>query len=150
MKFEIIDGADVITLEQHGQFATITATKRDSAKIKITAEHDGKVIKEIEKTIRVVPNVYSMEFADSAKEYGIENILTIGGKNHKGRPDARTIFVRVVTEAGAETFTDEFMNVAFSDDKEFLHARRNRKKTPTRFLRKSGQRARGLPRLTHS
>lgn len=114
--FEIIDGADVITLEQHGQFATITATKRGSAKIKITAEHDGKVIKEIEKTIRVVPNVYSMEFADSAKEYGIENILTIGGKNHKGRPDTRTIFVRVVTEAGAETFTDEFMNVAFSDD----------------------------------
>ena len=116
VKFEIIDGADVIALEQHGQFATITATKRGFAKIKITAEHDGKVIKEIEKTIRVVPNVYSMEFADSAKEYGIENILTIGGKNPKGRPDTRTIFVRVVTEAGAETFTDEFMNVAFSDD----------------------------------
>lgn len=116
VKFEIIDGADVITLEQHGQFATITATKRGFAKIKITAEHDGKVIKEIEKTICVVPNVYSMEFADSAKEYGIENILTIGGKNHKGRPDTRTIFVRVVTEAGSETFTDEFMNVAFSDD----------------------------------
>lgn len=116
VKFEIIDGADVITLEQHGQFATITATKRGFAKIKITAEHDGKVIKEIEKTIRVVPNVYAMEFADSAKEYGIENILTIGGKNPKGRPDTRTIFVRVVTEAGAETFTDEFMNVAFSDD----------------------------------
>lgn len=119
VKFEINDGADVITLERHGQFATITATKRGFAKIKITAEHDGKVIKEIEKTIRVVPNVYSMEFADSAKEYGIENILTIGGKNPKGRPDTRTIFVRVVTEAGAETFTDEFlkfMNVAFSDD----------------------------------
>ena len=116
VKFEIIDGADVITLEQHGQFATITATQRGFAKIKITAEHDGKVIKEIEKTIRVVPNVYSMEFADSAKEYGIENILTIGGKNPKGRPDTRTIFVRVVTEAGAETFADEFMNVAFSDD----------------------------------
>lgn len=116
VKFEIIDGADVITLEQRGQFATITATQRGFAKIKITAEHDGKVIKEIEKTIRVVPNVYSMEFADSAKEYGIENILTIGGKNPKGRPDTRTIFVRVVTEAGSETFTDEFMNVAFSDD----------------------------------
>lgn len=116
VKFEIIDGADVITLEQHGQFATITATKRGFAKIKITAEHDGKVIKEIEKTIRVVPNVYSMEFADSAKEYGIENILTIGGKKPNGRPDTRTIFVRVVTEAGSETFTDEFMNVAFSDD----------------------------------
>ena len=113
--FEIIDGADVITLEQHGQFANITATKRGFAKIKITAEHDGKSFY-VEKTIRVVPNVYSMEFADSAKEYGIENILTIGGKNHKGRPDTRTIFVRVVTEAGAETFTDEFMNVAFSDD----------------------------------
>lgn len=117
MKFEILPGgADVITLEKHGQFANITATKRGSARIKITAEHDGKVIKEIEKTIRVVPNVYSMEFADSAKEYGIENILTIGGKNPKGRPDTRAIFVRVVTEAGAETFTDEFMNVAFSDD----------------------------------
>lgn len=114
--FEIIDGADVITLEQHGQFATITATKRSVAHIKITAEHDGKVITEITKKIHVVPNVYSMEFADSAKEYGIENILTIGGKNHKGRPDTRTIFVRVVTEAGSETFTDEFMNVAFSDD----------------------------------
>ena len=116
VKFEIIDGADVITLEQHGQFATITATKRGFAKIKITAEHDGKVIKEIEKTIRVVPNVYSMEFSDSAKEYGIENILTIGGRKPNGRQDARTIFVRVVTEAGSETFTDEFMNVAFSDD----------------------------------
>lgn len=116
VNFEIRDDTDVITLEKHGRFATITATKRGSAKIKITAEHDGKVIKEIEKTIRVVPNVYSMEFADSAKEYGIENILTIGGKNPKGRPDARTIFVRVVTEAGSETFTDEFMNVAFSDD----------------------------------
>lgn len=116
VKFEIIDGSDVITLEQHGQFANITATKRGFAKIKITAEHDGKVIKEIEKTIRVVPNVYSMEFADSAKEYGIENILTIGGRKSNGRPDARTIFVRVVTEAGTETFTDEFMNVAFSDD----------------------------------
>lgn len=114
--FEIIDGADVITLEQHGQFANITATKRGFAKIKITAKHDGKVIKEIEKTIRVVPNVYSMEFADSAKEYGIENILTIGGKKPNGRPDTRTIFIRVVTEAGSETFTDEFMNVAFSDD----------------------------------
>lgn len=120
VKFEIIRGADVITLEQHGQFANITATKRGFAKIKITAEHDGKVIKEIEKTIRVVPNVYSMEFADSAKEYGIENILTIGGRKPNGRADTRTIFVRVVTEAGAETFKDEFMNVAFSDDKEFF------------------------------
>ena len=120
VNFEISDDTDVITLEKHGRFATITATKRGSAKIKITAEHDGKVIKEIEKTICVVPNVYSMEFADSAKEYGIENILTIGGKNPKGRQDARTIFVRVVTEAGAETFTDELMNVAFSDDKKFF------------------------------
>lgn len=120
VKFEIIDGADVITLEQHGQFANITATKRGSAKIKITAEHDGKVIKEIEKTICVVPNVYSMEFADSAKEYGIENILTIGGRKPNGRADTRTIFVRVVTEAGAETFTDEFMNVAFFADDDSL------------------------------
>lgn len=120
VNFEIIKGSDVITLEQHGQFATITATKRGSAKITITAKHDGKVIKEIEKTILVVPNVYSMEFADSAKEYGIENILTIGGRKPDGKPDTRTIFVRVVTEAGAETFTDEFMNVAFSDDKEFF------------------------------
>ena len=119
VNFEISD-TDVITLEQHGRFATITATKRGSAKIKITAEHDGKPIKEIEKTILVVPNVYSMEFADSAKEYGIENILTIGGRKPDGKPDTRTIFVRVVTEAGAETFTDEFMNVAFSDDKEFF------------------------------
>lgn len=116
VNFEISDDTDVITLEKHGQFATITATKRGSAKIKITAKHDGKDIKEIEKTILVVPNVYSMEFADSAKEYGIENILTIGGKKPNGRPDTRTIFVRVVTEAGSETFTDEFMNVAFSDD----------------------------------
>lgn len=115
VKFEIDGATDVITLEQYGPFANITAKKRGFAKIKITAEQDGEVI-EIEKTICVVPNVYSMEFADSAKEYGIENILTIGGKNHKGRPDTRTIFVRVVTEAGAETFTDEFMNVAFSDD----------------------------------
>ena len=120
VKFEIIDGADVITLEQHGQFANITATKRGFAKIKITTEHDGKVIKEIEKTIRVVPNVYSMEFADSAKEYGIENILTIGGRKPNGRADTRTIFVRVVTEAGAETFTDEFMNVAFFADDDSL------------------------------
>lgn len=120
VNFEISDDTDVITLEKHGRFATITATKRGSAKIKITAEHDGKVIKEIEKTILVVPNVYSMEFADSAKEYGIENILTIGGRKPDGKPDTRTIFVRVVTEAGAETFTDEFMNVAFSDDKEFF------------------------------
>lgn len=120
VNFEISDDTDVITLEQHGRFATITATKRGSAKIKITAEHDGKPIKEIEKTILVVPNVYSMEFADSAKEYGIENILTIGGRKPDGKPDTRTIFVRVVTEAGSETFTDEFMNVAFSDDKEFF------------------------------
>ena len=117
VNFEILPGgADVITLKQHGQFATITAMKRGSARIKITAEHDGKPIKEIEKTIRVVPNVYSMEFADSAKEYGIENILTIGGRKPDGKPDTRMIFVRVVTEAGSETFTDEFMNVAFSDD----------------------------------
>lgn len=116
VNFEISDDTDVITLEKHGRFATITATKRGSAKIKITAKHDGKVIKEIEKTIRVVPNVYSMEFSDSAKEYGIENILTIGGRKPNGRQDARTILVRVVTEAGSETFTDEFMNVAFSDD----------------------------------
>ena len=120
VKFEIIRGADVITLEQHGQFANITATKRGFAKIKITTEHDGKVIKEIEKTIRVVPNVYSMEFADSAKEYGIENILTIGGRKPNGRADTRTIFVRDVTEAGAETFTDEFMNVAFFADDDSL------------------------------
>lgn len=120
VNFEISDDTDVITLEQHGQFATITATKRGSAKIKITAEHDGKPIKEIEKTICVVPNVYSMEFADSAKEYGIENILTIGGRKPNGRADTRTIFVRVVTEAGAETFTDEFMNVAFFADDDSL------------------------------
>lgn len=115
VKFEIDGATDVITLEQYGPFANITAKKRGFAKIKITAEQDGEVI-EIEKTICVVPNVYSMEFADSAKEYGIENILTIGGKKPNGRPDTRTIFVRVVTEAGAETFTDEFMNVAFADD----------------------------------
>lgn len=115
VEFKILDGKDVITLKQHGQLANITAMKRGSAEIEITAEHDGNITK-IKKTIRVVPNVYSMEFADSAKEYGIENILTIGGRKPDGRPDARTIFVRVVTEAGAETFTDEFMNVAFSDD----------------------------------
>lgn len=115
VKFEIDGATDVITLEQYGPFANITAKKRGFAKIKITAEQDGEVI-EIEKTICVVPNVYSMEFADSAKEYGIENILTIGGRKPNGRPDTRTIFVRVVTEAGSETFTDEFMNVAFSDD----------------------------------
>lgn len=120
VNFEISDDTDVITLEQHGRFATITATKRGSAKIKITAEHDGKPIKEIEKTILVVPNVYSMEFADSAKEYGIENILTIGGRKPNGRADTRTIFVRVVTEAGAETFKDEFMNVAFFADDDSL------------------------------
>lgn len=115
VEFKILDGKDVITLKQHGQLANITAMKRGSAEIEITAEHDGNITK-IKKTICVVPNVYSMEFADSAKEYGIENILTIGGRKPDGRPDARTIFVRVVTEAGAETFTDEFMNVAFSDD----------------------------------
>lgn len=119
VKFEIDGATDVITLEQYGPFANITAKKRGFAKIKITAEQDGEVI-EIEKTICVVPNVYSMEFADSAKEYGIENILTIGGRKPNGIPDTRTIFVRVVTEAGAETFTDEFMNVAFSDDKKFF------------------------------
>lgn len=119
VKFEIDGATDVITLEQYGPFANITAKKRGFAKIKITAEQDGEVI-EIEKTIHVVPNVYSMEFADSAKEYGIENILTIGGRKPDGKPDTRTIFVRVVTEAGAETFTDEFMNVTFSDDKEFF------------------------------
>ena len=115
VEFKITEGKDVITLEQYGPFANITAKKRGSAKIRITAEQDGEVF-EIEKTIHVVPNVYSMEFADSAKEYGIENILTIGGRKPNGRPDTRTIFVRVVTEAGSETFTDEFMNVAFSDD----------------------------------
>ena len=115
VKFEIDGATDVITLEQYGPFANITATKRGFAKIRITAEQNGEVI-EIEKTIRVVPNVYSMEFADSAKEYGIENILTIGGRKPNGRQDARTIFIRVVTEAGSETFADEFMNVAFSYD----------------------------------
>lgn len=119
VKFEIDGATDVITLEQYGPFANITAKKRGFAKIKITAEQDGEVI-EIEKTICVVPNVYSMEFADSAKEYGIENILTIGGKKPNGRPDARTIFVRVVTEAGSETFKDEFMNVAFSYDESLI------------------------------
>ena len=119
VKFEIDGATDVITLEQYGPFANITAKKRGFAKIKITAEQDGEVI-EIEKTIRVVPNVYSMEFADSAKEYGIENILTIGGKNHKGRHDARTFFIRVVTEAGSETFTDEFLNIAFSYDESLI------------------------------
>lgn len=119
VEFKILDGKDVITLEQYGPFANITATKRGFARIRITAEQDGKPW-EIEKTIRVVPNVYSMEFADSAKEYGIENILTIGGRKPNGRADTRTIFVRVVTEAGAETFTDEFMNVAFFADDDSL------------------------------
>ena len=119
VKFEIDGATDVITLEQYGPFANITAKKRGFAKIKITAEQDGEVI-EIEKTIRVVPNVYSMEFADSAKEYGIENILTIGGKKPNGRPDARTFFIRVVTEAGSETFTDEFLNIAFSYDESLI------------------------------
>lgn len=119
VKFEIDGATDVITLEQYGPFANITAKKRGFAKIKITAEQDGEVI-EIEKTICVVPNVYSMEFADSAKEYGIENILTIGGKKPNGRPDARTFFIRVVTEAGSETFTDEFLNVAFSYDESLI------------------------------
>ena len=113
--FKIIDGADVITLEKHGQFANITATKRGVAHIKITAEHDGKVIKEIEKTIRVVPNVYSMEFADSAKEYGIEK-HTDNRRQKTQRKAGHKDDLRVVTEAGSETFTDEFMNVAFSDD----------------------------------
>lgn len=119
VKFEIDGATDVITLEQYGPFANITAKKRGFAKIKITAEQDGEVI-EIEKTICVVPNVYSMEFADSAKEYGIENILTIGGKKPNGRPDARTFFIRVVTEAGSETFTDEFLNIAFSYDESLI------------------------------
>lgn len=119
VKFEIDGATDVITLEQYGPFANITAKKRGFAKIKITAEQDGEVI-EIEKTICVVPNVYSMEFADSAKEYGIENILTIGGKKPNGRPDTRTFFIRVVTEAGSETFTDEFLNIAFSYDESLI------------------------------
>lgn len=117
---KIENGDDVISIEQDGRNAKITARKRGKARIRVVAKQGDEEITAVFKDIIVVPEIKSFVFADSAKEYGIENILTIGGRKPDGKPDTRTIFVRVVTEAGSETFTDEFMNVAFSDDKEFF------------------------------
>lgn len=113
---KIENGDDVISIEQDGRNAKITARKRGKARIRVVAKQGDEEITAVFKYIIVVPEIKSFVFADSAKEYGIENILTIGGRKPDGKPDTRTIFVRVVTEAGAETFKDEFMNVAFSDD----------------------------------
>lgn len=118
ISFEIKNGADVISLEHRGRMANITAIKRGEATIIITAKKGGAVIKE-ERHILVVPNVYSVEFEESKNEYGIENILTIGGNNANGAPEMTKLSMRILTENGVEPLNDDFTKISF-DNNEYL------------------------------
>ncbi len=110
---------DVISIENRGRMANITAIKRGEATIKITAKKGKAVIKEEERHILVVPNVYSVEFEESKNEYGIENILTIGGNNANGAPEMTKLSMRMLTENGVEPLDDDFTKISFDSNDYF-------------------------------
>ncbi len=118
ISFEIKDGKDVISLKNRGRMANITAIKRGKATIEITAKKGGAVIKEV-RQILVVPNVYSVEFEESKNEYGIENILTIGGNNANGAPEMTKLSMRMLTENGVEPLDDDFTKISFDSNDYF-------------------------------
>lgn len=105
--FFVIDyGDDIISIEQDeqdGRNAKITARKRGKARIGVFARQDGEDITAVFKDIIVVPEIKSFVFADSAKEYGIENILTIGDKTPKNMPDERIFSLQIKTENDSES-----------------------------------------------
>lgn len=104
--FVIEYGDDVISIEQDeqdGRNAKITARKRGKARIGVYARQDGEDITAVFKDIIVVPEIKSFVFADSAKEYGIENILTIGDKKPNTMPDERIFSLQIKTENDSES-----------------------------------------------
>lgn len=124
ISFDVIEGHDVIDLKSFKNTAEITAKERGYAKIKVTATLDGEVVKEIIKTICVVPNVYSVEFVEGAKTYGIENILTVGGKKVGGQFDETRLTLRVRTEnTGDSILSEGLTRVDFSDDKGYFNCK---------------------------
>lgn len=123
--FVIKSGDDVISIEQDeqdGRNAKITARKRGKASIMVVAKQDGEDITAVNKDIIVVPEIKSFVFADSAKEYGIENILTIGDKKPNTMPDERIFSLQIKTENDSESpdaFAD-FTKIDFSNSADNL------------------------------
>lgn len=123
--FVIKSGDDVISIEQDeqdGRNAKITARKRGKARIGVFAKQDGEDITAVFKDIIVVPEIKSFVFADSAKEYGIEKILTIGDKKPNTMPDERIFSLQIKTENDSESsdaFAD-FTKIDFSNSADNL------------------------------
>lgn len=114
---KIENGDDVISIEQDGRNAKITARKRGKARIRVVAKQGDEEITAVFKDIIVVPEIKSFVFADSAKEYGIEKILTIGDKKPNTMPDERIFSLQIKTENDSESpdaFAD-FTKIDFSN-----------------------------------
>lgn len=77
------DGLEM-TVDSTSAIATIKALKMGSYSLTVTALKDGTPVagKTKTKTITVVRGVYSLEFLDNAKTYGLEDILAIGNKQY--------------------------------------------------------------------
>lgn len=119
---KIENGDDVISIEQDGRNAKITARKRGKARIRVSAEQDGEEITAVFKDIIVVPEIKSFVFADSAKEYGIEKILTIGDKKPNTMPDERIFSLQIKTENDSESpdAFEGFTKIEFSNSADNL------------------------------
>lgn len=123
--FVIKSGDDVISIEQDeqdGRNAKITARKRGNARIGVVARQDGEDITAVNKDIIVVPEIKSFVFADSAKEYGIEKILTIGDKKPNTMPDERIFSLQIKTENDSESSDafEGFTKIEFSNSADNL------------------------------
>lgn len=119
---KIENGDDVISIEQDGRNAKITARKRGKARIRVVAKQGDEEITAVFKYIIVVPEIKSFVFADSAKEYGIEKILTIGDKKPNTMPDERIFSLQIKTENDSESpdaFAD-FTKIDFSNSADNL------------------------------
>lgn len=123
--FVIKSGDDVISIEQDeqdGRNAKITARERGKARIGVYARQGVDEIAAVFKDIIVVPEIKSFVFADSAKEYGIENILTIGDKKPNTMPDERIFSLQIKTENDSESpdAFEGFTKIDFSNSADNL------------------------------
>lgn len=123
--FVIKSGDDVISIEQDeqdGRNAKITARKRGKARIGVYARQGVDEIAAVNKDIIVVPEIKSFVFVDSAKEYGIEKILTIGDKKPNTMPDERIFSLQIKTENDSESSDafEGFTKIDFSNSADNL------------------------------
>lgn len=115
-----IENPNILSLEENGGICTLTALSEGETTLTVSAYNgSGIICASVTKTIKSVTPIYSIQFVDNAKTYGIENILTIGSKKLQGGlyvEDRTELAIKILTDEGLVNYTGKYLNFDTSDD----------------------------------